>query len=129
MNKITTIEKDCFYIWLEKPADTNLHPIISEIVVGDSVSGILKTTGIIKFKKFFEKDLKKDRSIAYRYEKRFKKENGSRWFIISQVELTKNKIAGCKSFEPINIITHRDIYNQSGRNPIRKVHYYYIVNF
>ena len=72
MKKITTIEKDCFYAWFDK---TTPEESFKDIIIGDSVGGLLKSSGVVKFKKFFEKDLKNERSVAYRYESRFKREN------------------------------------------------------
>ncbi len=128
MKKITTIENDCFYLWITK-TEPNQHDKVKDIIIGDKVGSIIKATGMIKFKKFFEKDLKKERTVAYRYEKRFKKEKDSRWFIISQVELTKSKVPGCKTFDTITILDHKQFETQQSRKPLRKKHHYYIVTF
>jgi hypothetical protein len=128
MRKITTIEKDCFYMWIEKTPPKQ-HNKVKDIIIGDSIGGIIKSTGMAKFKKFFDKDLKKERSVAYRYEKRFKKEKNTKWFIISQTELTKNRVQGCKEFHVIDILDHKLFETQKGTRPLRKKHYYYIVNF
>lgn len=129
MRKITNIENDCFYIWLDKHEKPKKHLKFREILIGDSIGGYLKDTGMVKFKKFFEKDLKKERSIAYRFEKRFKKEPGSKWFIISKIELTKGKVSGCKDFHKIEILNHKQFKKTNNAKPLRKEHYYYIVNF
>ena len=129
MKNITTIENDCFYMWIDKPADPTHKQKMREILIGDSIGGYIKSTGIAKFKKFFEKDLKKERSVAYKYEKRFKKEKDTKWFIISQIELTKGKVQGCETFDEITAIDHTDFIKPNGRKPLRKKHYYYIVTF
>ena len=101
MKKITTIEKDCFYLWIDKPQkEGELHKM-KDIIIGDNIGKYIKDTGMAKFKKFFEKDLKREKSVAYRYEKRFKKESDTKWFIISQLELNKGRVQGCKTFDEI----------------------------
>ena len=127
MTKITTIEKDCFYHWITKPENGN--QISKEILIGNSVGKLVKETGMAKFKKFFEKDLKRERSVAYRYEKRFKKEPNSKWFIISLLELTKNRVQGCKSFDEITQIEGSQFCTTKNIRPFKKKHYFYIVTF
>jgi len=129
MKKITTIEKDCLYLWIEKPKDPKLKFKKKDIIIGDSIGEYVRSQGMIKLKKFFEKDLKRERTVAYRYEKRFSKERDSKWFIISQSELNKSKIQGCKTFNKITMLTHNDFEKTNGRKPLRKKHYYYIVTF
>lgn len=127
MRKITTIEKDCFYMWLNKPKDPKAHLKVREILIGDSVGTKLKDKGIVKFKKFFHKDLKKERSVAYRLQNTFKKEKDSRWFVISKAEIRKP--VGADVFELITVIDSKQFFNTKGRRPLRGKHYFYIITF
>jgi hypothetical protein len=129
MKKITTIEKDGFYLWIEKPKTPKEKNKVKDVLIGDSVGGIIRSTGMIKFKKFFEKDLKKERSVAYRYESRFKKEKGTTWFLISQVELNKGRVQGCKTFNQITVLKPNDLVTPNGKRPIKKKSFFYVITF
>ena len=129
MKKVKTIENDCAYIKLDKPNRTNTELKLKEIVVGDIIIQKLKETGIVKLKKFLHKDTIKERNVAYKYEKNFKKENDSRWFVISEIELLKHKIPDCSEFYNMHIVDHNIIKKTNGVLPLKKKHYYYIVVF
>jgi hypothetical protein len=130
MKTIDKIEKDCLYMWINNPnTPTNEcdYPTLKDLIIGETVVSTLLDTGSVKLKKFFERNVKLERSVAYKQETVFSKEENSKWFIISQKPI--NKIRNCKEFYKITFLKQNYFHKINRKQAFTKNCFYYVVIF